>query len=162
MAFMSQEKKAKIAAALKPVMPKDWKYTLRVHHHSEIILTIDAAPVDLFNLHAQKDQWRDGYIQLNQYYLENQYTGEVLKVLLAAKDALNTDNFDKSDIQTDYFHVGHHVSMHIGRWNKPFTLTSAPASAPVPEQKPEPTYDEMKARVEKLEKELGLPSTVTV
>lgn len=30
MAYMDQEKKAKIAAALKKVMPKDWKYSLSV------------------------------------------------------------------------------------------------------------------------------------
>jgi hypothetical protein len=28
MAYVDQDKKAKIAAALKPVMPKGWKYTL--------------------------------------------------------------------------------------------------------------------------------------
>lgn len=47
MAYMSQEKKAKIAAKLKQVIPHDWKYSLAVHHHSTIILRISAAPVDL-------------------------------------------------------------------------------------------------------------------
>src|SRR5690349_24044138 len=49
----------------------------------------------------------------------------VLKVLLDAKAALNTDNFDKSDIQSDYFHVGFYAYMHIGGFERPFTVKAA-------------------------------------
>jgi hypothetical protein len=123
MAYIDQTKKEKIAAELKKVMPKDWKYSLRIDHHSTIIMTIIAAPVDLFKLHKQNDNWSDGYIQLNEYYLDTQYDGDVLAVIQAARAALNIDNFNKSDIQADYFHVGHYVSIRIGRWNKPFVFT---------------------------------------
>jgi hypothetical protein len=166
MAFMDQTKKAKIAAALKKVVPSSWKYTLRVHHHSTIIFTVSAAPVDLFNLHANREQWTDGYIQLNEYYLERQYTGEVLAIMLKIREALNIDNFDHSDVQTDYFCVGHYANMHIGRWDKPFVCT-APA-APVPPATPaavepaavEPTRDELKAKIAELEKQLGIAPRV--
>lgn len=124
MAFMNQEKKAAIVAELKKVMPKDWKYSLRVKHHSSITLTILSAPVDLIGLHAQKSQWTNGYIQLNQYYLERQYSGDVLAVLTAIRGAMNTGNWDKSDIQTDYFNVGHYAYIHIGKWDKPFVCTA--------------------------------------
>ncbi len=124
MAYMDQTKKAAIVAELKKVMPKDWKYSLRVHHHSSITLTIFSAPVDLIELHAQKDQWTNGYIQLNEYYLERQYSGDVLEILKAIRAALNTGNWDKSDIQTDYFNVGHYAYMHIGSFEKTFVCTT--------------------------------------
>ena len=47
MAYMSPERKAVIAAELKRVIPKGWKYSLAVHNHSTIVLNIVAAPVDL-------------------------------------------------------------------------------------------------------------------
>ena len=47
MAYMNQEKKKIIASALKEVMPKDWKYSLSVEHHSVIHLNIKSAPFDL-------------------------------------------------------------------------------------------------------------------
>lgn len=39
MAYMAQEKKAKIAEALKLVVPKGWKYHLSVKNHSSICFT---------------------------------------------------------------------------------------------------------------------------
>ena len=47
MAHMNQEKKARIAAALKPVMPAGWKYSLAVRHSSTIVCTISEASFDL-------------------------------------------------------------------------------------------------------------------
>lgn len=153
MAYMSQEKKAKIAANLKKVMPKDWKYSLAVHHHSTIILTISAAPVDLiahFNETCQKAARHSvqeftpakDYIQVNEFYLNTQFSGDVLAAFEKIKDAMNTDNFDRSDIQSDYFCVGHWVNIHIGKWDKPFQFIAP---------RLEPTYEELRAKIAALE-----------
>ena len=40
MAYVSKEKKQKIAAALKTVMPKGWRWSLAINHGSTLILTI--------------------------------------------------------------------------------------------------------------------------
>lgn len=124
MAYMDQTKKAKIAAELKKVMPKSWKYSLRVHHHSSITMTIQSAPVDLFGLCAYENK-SDRYVQLNPYYIERAYDdAAIVSVLKAAKDALNTDNFDKSDISTDYFNVGHYIAIHVGDFERPFAVSA--------------------------------------
>jgi hypothetical protein len=128
MAFMNQEKKATIALELKKVIPSTWKWSLAVHHHSTLILTISAAPVDLFAI-ANKNNWTDGYIQLNEYHLEHNFEGKLLDTFKRIKDAMNTGNWDKSDIQTDYFNVGHYVNIHIGKWNKPFQVLSGNSDA---------------------------------
>ena len=48
MAYMNQECKAKIAAALKAIPGlNDWSYSLRVSSHSTIVMTIRTAPFDL-------------------------------------------------------------------------------------------------------------------
>lgn len=147
MAYMSQEKKAKIAAALKKVMPKGWKYSLAVRHHSSIVLTIKEAPVDLIGIinaksKANAEKWGEDFrefkdhVQLNHYHLERDYEGAVLKVLEAAKAALySADYYDDSDAQTDYFNCAYYVHMQIGKWDKPFVYNAAAAKAE-PKQDP--------------------------
>lgn len=114
MAYMSQEHKRKIAKLLKDVVPKSWKYSLAVRHHSNIVMTISKANVDLTN---GKD-----YIDVNQYYLEKHFEGKILEIMKNITNTLNLNNYDRSDIQTDYFDVGHYVTITIGKWDKPFIL----------------------------------------
>jgi hypothetical protein len=122
MAYVDQSKKAKIAANLKKVVPAGWKYSLAVRNHSTIVLTISAAPVNLLD---KVVDLREGeqYFTLNPYHYRNQFNEKkVIETFAKIFAALNTDNFDHSDVQTDYFHVGHYVDVQIGRWNKPFVV----------------------------------------
>lgn len=126
MAYVSKELKAKIAAALKPVIPKDWKYSLSVRNSSTIVLTIYSAPVNLIReLSTSLQTHTATYLDLNPYHWEKhaEASEDTVKTFRAIFDALNIDNHDRSDIQTDYFDVGHYVEVHIGRWDKPFTVT---------------------------------------
>lgn len=160
MAYMSQEKKAEIAAELKKVMPKDWKYSLSVDGHSTLVLTISAAPVDLlkaYNEAVSAERARFGnpftpeteYVAPNLYHLDTQFTGPLLETFQTIKKTMNAGNHDRSDLMTDYFDVGWYVKISIGRWNKPFRFI-----APEP-AKPELTYDELKAKVAELERQLA-------
>lgn len=123
MAWMSQEKKAKIAAKLKDVVPKGWKYTLAIRNHSAIVMTISEAPVDILrackDIKAGETSWA-----VNEYWVEKSFTPEVAEILSRIVDALNLGNHDNSDIQTDYFDVGHYVTLLIGRWDKPFKCSA--------------------------------------
>lgn len=132
MAYMNQEKKAKIAAALKAVMPKGWKYSLGVNNHSTIVLTIASAPVDLI-AEAQKvvkarlldwqiAQAKPTEMSVNHYHLDGAFTGDLLATFEKIVAVLNLDNHDRSDLRSDHFDVGHYVSVHLGRWNKPFVV----------------------------------------
>ena len=132
MAYMSQEHKARIRQELKKVMPKSWKWTLRVRHHSTIVLTIRKAPVDLLQMvrermlaNPESARFAESvkeYHQVNEYFLEREFSGATLEVFKKAKAALNLDNFDKSDIMTDYFHVGHYTDINVGEFGKPFQV----------------------------------------
>ena len=122
MAYMNQEKKAKIAAALKKVVPVDWKYSLRVHHHSSIIMTIRSAPIDLM-ARLYPDFIGDN-IDVNHYWAHDRLAECPEKqIILQIIECLNLDNWDRSDSQTDYFDVGHYVTLQIGSWDKPFAVT---------------------------------------
>jgi hypothetical protein len=136
MAYVDQSKKALIAAALKPVMPAGWKWSLAVQNHSTIVLTITSAPVDLLaevkrvvDARAERrgEQPIDGKtftnFDVNHYHLDTAFDGELLETFRKIVDALNTNNHDRSDIQSDHFDVGHYVAVKLGRWNKPFVVT---------------------------------------
>lgn len=126
MAYVNQEKKAKIAAALKIVVPKDWKYSLAVRHHSTIVMTIRTAPIDLLKIACEKYENPDReYTEINNYHLDHHFEGELRDTFEKIITALNQDNFNKSDSQSDYFHVGHYVNLRIGAYDKPFTVTAA-------------------------------------
>lgn len=138
MAYMNQELKAKIAANLKKVVPVGWKYSLAVNNHSTIVFTLRQAPVDILgNIRAAANAKNFGndkvvevglYWQVNGYYIDSQFSGEVLEVFEKINTALNDGNWDKSDIQTDYFNVGWYVGINVGRWDEPF-LDTVPAPA---------------------------------
>lgn len=132
MAYVSTEKKAKIAAALKAVVPADWKYTLAVRHHSTIVMTIRKAPINLLTEikgDAARTLVRSGvspaYANLGGcYHIKDVFEGKTLETFQKIRDALNTDNYDRSDSQSDHFDIGHYVDVHIGKWDKPFICTA--------------------------------------
>lgn len=132
MAYVDQELKAKLAAAVKPVVPAGWKYTLAVRHNSTLVMTISEAPFDLLAALAPRDRSSKPLTEasLNVYWIREQFQDEcVADVFEKIRDALNTGNHDRSDPQTDYFDVGWYIEIRIGRWDKPFIYK--PTNLPV-------------------------------
>lgn len=133
MAYMNQEKKATIKAELMKVMPADWKWSLAVRNHSTLILTIRSAPINLLKyikfrgvpleeaLKEEDGERYRSYWRLNEYYLEESFTDDnLVQQFLLIRNAMNLGNWDRSDIQSDYFDVGHYITINIGTFEKPF------------------------------------------
>lgn len=147
MPYVSQEKKKKIADALKASgLPKTFKYTLAVDHHSELVLTIREAPatvlddfighVDAYgNLNDLRGNEKnalerfeeEGYWDVNIFHMEKQFSGKTLKVIQKMLEVIKSAGewFDKSDAMTDYFHTAFYITIKFGRWNKPVTFTGS-------------------------------------
>ena len=125
MAYMNQEKKAVIAAKLKPVLKKyGVKGTLSVRNHSSIVLNVKSGPVDFIQDYGDAEDARKFGIQVNPYWFQDHFTGESKKFLEEAFNALKgAGYYDNSDIQTDYFDTAYYYNINIGRWNKPYELT---------------------------------------
>jgi hypothetical protein len=129
MAYMDQTKKAAIAAALKQVVPAGWKYSLRVRNHLSIDMTIQSAPVDLLSLFGADDGYCQVSSGMSERLLRTNGQDYIALAFSEIHDALNLGNHDNSDLMTDYFDVGHYVTLSIGRWDKPFVCTAASAAA---------------------------------
>jgi hypothetical protein len=140
MAYMSQEKKAKIASTLKPVLVKyGVKGSLSVRNHSTIVLTLKSGKIDFIenfiktdtdsNIGRKMDPSQIDYLRKNQsmdvnpYWFQEHFTGGAKAFLTEAFKALKSaDWYDESDAMTDYFNTAYYVDLNVGKWNKPYVL----------------------------------------
>jgi len=135
MAYMSQEKKSKINAVIKPILKNyGLKGSLSVNNHSTLVLTIKAGSIDFLgnykdkiNLSLSRKPFHgfheEKYIQVNQYYLADQFSGRALEVMEKLKTTMFAGNHDNSDAMIDHFDVGWYVSINVGKWDKPYINT---------------------------------------
>lgn len=134
MAYMSQERKAQLAPAIKAICKKHGvKASIAVRHHSTLMVTIKQGSIDFignFNRVCAANprpahlpfQPATKSIDVNTYWFQEHFDGDALAFLQELIAAMNNGNHDRSDIQTDYFDVGWYVDVSIGRWDKPYEL----------------------------------------
>jgi hypothetical protein len=125
MAYMNQEKKAKIAANLKPILKKfGLKGSLSVHNHTSITLNIKSGSIDFYNDFGNSDDAKQFGIQVNPYWFKDHFVGVSKQALSEIIPAMYSANYyDNSDIQSDYFDTAYYIHVNIGRWNKSYELT---------------------------------------
>jgi len=137
MAYMNQERKAKITQALKPVLAKyGVKGTLSVRNHSTICLTLKSGKIDFIansnrvcgSSHYQVSRGfrpnTSGYSDVNPYWFQDHYDGKAKAFLTEAFKALKVAGwYDRSDAQIDYFDTAYYVDINVGKWNKPYIVT---------------------------------------
>ena len=124
MAYVSQADKAELAPAIKAVLKKyNMQGSISVRHHSSLVVTVKSGNIDF------SDYMREGddYIQVNEYWIHEHYTGvarDFLTELLAAMKG--PKYFCEDDSMTDYFHRSHYTNINIGAsWNKPYVFMGA-------------------------------------
>ena len=141
MAYVSQDLKAKLSPTIKAICKKyGIKASIAVRHHSTLVLNIKSGPIDFIENYIEADKNKSyskymsddqvAYIRKNQsldvnpYWYQEHFSGKAVNFLREVFTAMNNGNHDNSDIQTDYFDVGWYVDVNIGKWNKPYTVTT--------------------------------------
>jgi hypothetical protein len=136
MAYMNQERKAKITKMLKPILAKyKVKGSLSVRNHSTIVLTLKSGAIDFIgnsNRVCGNDFYQvqrgfkpttSGYDQVNPYWFQDHYDGDAKAFLTEAFKALKSaDWYDESDAMIDYFNIAYYVDVNIGKWNSPYVV----------------------------------------
>jgi hypothetical protein len=131
-AYMNQEKKKIISAALKPVLNKyGVKGTLKVANHYRIVLTLKSGSIDfvqdMLSEHAreQLSDPIDHHFHVNPYWFQIHYKGKSLEFLTEAIEALKSAGwYDKSDIMTDYFNTAYYFDINVGHYTSPYKVTA--------------------------------------
>ena len=119
MAYISQDQKKIIAAALKVAL-KDYptlKYSLSIDHNSTINCNITKGPQYL-------DPTGKGDVYVNHYHIDRNFEIEAATLLNIINKCLHIGHYDNSDVQSDYFDCAWYMSIKIGKWNKPFIVIS--------------------------------------
>lgn len=134
MAYMNQEKKAQIAALIKPLLKQyGLKGSLSVHNHSSINLNIKAGNIDFIGnanevaanrAYGERVEGRyKDYMQVNVYWVADHFTGVAKEFLLKAVDALKgAGYYNNSDAMIDYFDTAYYYHINVGQWDKPYEL----------------------------------------
>jgi hypothetical protein len=136
MAYMNQERKAKITKMLKPILAKyKVKGSLSVRNHSTIVLTLKSGAIDFIgnsNKVCGNDHYQvargfkpttTGYDQVNPYWFQDHYDGKAKAFLTEAFKALKSaDWYDESNAMIDYFNIAYYVDINIGKWNSPYIV----------------------------------------
>ncbi len=137
MAYMSQERKAQLAPAIKAALKKyGMKGTISVRNHSSLVVNIKSGKLDMIgNYNATTVQRQEqtarllgqarDHLDVNPYWYHEHFTDDAKAFLTELFTAMNNGNHDRSDIQTDYFDVGWYVDVNIGSWNKPYVHAAA-------------------------------------
>lgn len=137
MAYVSQAEKKELAGNIKAVLKKyGVKGSIAVRNYSTLVVTLKSGKLDIlsnwFNKateHSSTNHYGDKItkpesLQINEYWIDENYTGEVCDFLNELVDAMKGENwFDKSDYQTDYFHIKHYVTINCGKWDAPYVVT---------------------------------------
>jgi ABC-type transport system substrate-binding protein len=136
MAYMSQDRKAALAPAIKAHCAKyGIKATIAVENHMTLVVNIKSGPLDFcqntYDTQAAKYSHRypnhtpmivQTYLQVNPYWAHEQFTGKCKDFIVGLLGLMDIGNHDRSDIQTDYFDVGWYKSVNIGSWKKPYEV----------------------------------------
>lgn len=124
MAYVSQELKSKLAPQIKAICKKyGVKASLAVRNHSTLVLNVKSGKIDFIRDYGDSDDARKFGIQVNPYHYKSHFDGKAKAFLSEVIPAMNDGNWDKSEIQYDYFNVGWYIDVNIGKWNKPYELT---------------------------------------
>jgi len=107
---------------------------LSVRNHMTLCLTLKSGVIDFIansnkvcgNNHYQVARGfrpnTGGYDDVNPYHFKDHYDGVALDFMKEIFVAMNDGNWDKSDIQSDYFNVGWYVDVNIGKWDKHYIV----------------------------------------
>ena len=114
MAYVSKDTKKELAPAIKKVLAEyGVKGTIKVNHHSTLVVTLRKVPAGLFTAKEIEDG-------VNIYHIENHFEGTAKKFLTKLLAAMKGNKwYDKTDAMIDYFDTAWYNDIKIGEWNNP-------------------------------------------
>tara|TARA_R110001632_G_scaffold29162_7_gene77635 strand:- start:475 stop:858 length:384 start_codon:yes stop_codon:yes gene_type:complete len=127
MAYVSQAMKKELAPAIKAVLKKyNMKASIGVNNHSTLCVNIKSGAIDF----SDNFTHGEGYIQVNEYWIDQHYNGIQRKFLNELLDAMKGPKyFNNDDSMTDYFSRSHYTDIQVGKWNTPYVCTQEMVAA---------------------------------
>ena len=132
MAFLDKNDVAQIRKELNESFPQ-FKFGVVKRHSMEVAVTIKSGPTDFSSIFSDEYSAKRQYAQINAYHLDKFYgvhadfLGKIITIIKTAPsrgEGYHKDSgwYDRSDAMVDYFDTAYYISLHIGRWDKPYEL----------------------------------------
>ena len=117
-----------VRGALKKEFPA-YKFSVKIERYSmgqSLNVDIMESPIELLTEKGHGFSSSENYLQVNQYHIDNSemITEEAKAVIKRICEISNKENWDKSDIQTDYFDVNYYFHLNIGKWDQPLKVAA--------------------------------------
>ena len=136
MAYINQTEKKELSVGIKAVLKKyGMKGTIGIYHHSTLVVNLKSGKLDIignwFDTVSKKGTINDygdkldkpEYIQVNEYWIDHNYTGKVKDFLNELVSAMKKEGWrNNTDIQSDYFDISYYTTINVGKWNQNYTL----------------------------------------
>ncbi len=118
MAYVSKETKKELAPAIKAVLAEfGVKGTIKVDHHSTLVVTLRKIPAGLFTPKEIANS------DVNVYHIDTFFEGTAKKFLNKLLASMKGDKwYDNTNSMIDYFDTAWYNSIKIGEWDKPVEI----------------------------------------
>jgi hypothetical protein len=138
MAFISQEEKKHLSVKIKEVLKEyGMKGTIGVEHHAALYVNLSEGNLDILengfkkatehgeNCRIYGDKIKKlKHAQINNYYINENYTGKVKEFLLKLLSAMQGNGYyNETDARSDYFNIKHYTYIYVGKWDKHYKFT---------------------------------------
>jgi hypothetical protein len=136
MAYITTAEVKEIRIALKKEFGSDFKFSVaRRSGGLAVKVAIIAGTVDFSALWEGKAEtdYGYGYTDINHYHITEDNYGDKAKLFAKIDNIIKTApanaeggraHFDKSDSQTDYFHVAFYYDIEVGKYDRPYTYNA--------------------------------------
>jgi len=118
MAYITTEEVKEIRNRIKAAYPakKGWKFSIRQQDHSSLHVDILTAPIQMIPNGTHQS--------VNHYHIQSdvKFSDKTKAILNDISAIANETNWDKSDVQSDYFNCHFYYNMRVGNYDKPFTF----------------------------------------
>ena len=137
MAYISAEEVREIRKTLKTEFPKV-KFSVRKDaDSSKVYVTILTTNEPELNFLDDENVTKYGYIEVNHYWISENYEGEkrdflnrILEIIRTAPSKINgREWYHETDLQSDYHDTAYYISISIGNYKKPYKFTGEKAAA---------------------------------
>ena len=129
MAYIDAKDVKAIREALKAEFGKDFKFSVTRDHYSGVIVRVMSGVANFYDGEMGSRGWPfDGHTQINHYHTHfygkhQAFIDRVSEIANTAPGLAGGKNYYcNDDAQSDYFDRAYYVSIHIGRWDKPYEI----------------------------------------
>lgn len=137
MAYITADEVKAIRVALKKEFGKDFKFSVTREHGSGVRIAIMSGVANFYDgeldstdKYSGRSNEFTGYAQINHYHTH--FYGAYAELFDKISDiahtapglAGGTKYFCDDDSQSDYFSRAYYVSIHVGKWDKPYELNA--------------------------------------